>query len=71
MAFLERLELVKPATTLGDVATLALHPATSSHRELDASELVALGIDEALLRLSIGIENARDIIADLERALSP
>jgi cystathionine gamma-synthase/methionine-gamma-lyase len=69
MKLLGRFALIKPATTLGDVTTLALHPASSSHRELDADELRTLGIGESLVRLSIGIEDARDIIADLEQAL--
>ncbi|MBI4705616.1 MAG: PLP-dependent transferase [Deltaproteobacteria bacterium] len=70
MAVLGRLELVRPATTLGDVASLALFPAASSHRELSAAELAELGIGEGLLRLSVGIEDPRDIIADLDRALA-
>jgi cystathionine gamma-synthase/methionine-gamma-lyase len=69
MRVLGRLELIRPATTLGDVTTLALHPASSSHRELGDEELSALGIKSGLLRVSIGIEDVRDIIADLERAL--
>jgi cystathionine gamma-synthase/methionine-gamma-lyase len=70
MAVLRRLELVAAATTLGDVATLALHPATSSHRELTDDELAAVGISAGLLRLSIGIEEASDIVADLDQALA-
>jgi cystathionine gamma-synthase/methionine-gamma-lyase len=68
--FLEALRLVQPATTLGDVYTLALYPAMSSHRALDAQTRARIGIGEGLVRLSIGIEDPRDIIGDLEQALA-
>jgi cystathionine gamma-synthase/methionine-gamma-lyase len=67
--FMEALELCQPATTLGDVYTLVLHPATSSHRALSAEERAQVGIGHGLVRLSAGIEDAGDVIADLERAL--
>ncbi len=70
MSVLASLELVCPATTLGDAASLALFPAASSHRELSAAELQELGIGEGLLRLSVGIEEGADIIADLDQALA-
>jgi cystathionine beta-lyase/cystathionine gamma-synthase len=67
--FMESLELIQPATTLGDIYSLVLHPATSSHRLLTAEERREVGISEGLLRLSAGIESAEDIIGDLEQAL--
>jgi cystathionine beta-lyase/cystathionine gamma-synthase len=67
--FMEALELCLPATTLGDIYTLVLHPATSSHRGLSPAERDQVGISDGLLRLSVGIEEADDIIADLEQAL--
>ncbi len=67
--FMEALDLCLPATTLGDIYTLALHPATSSHRGLSAEERERVGIGEGLVRLSAGIEEAADLIADLEQAL--
>ncbi len=67
--FLEALRLVQPATTLGDVYTLTLYPAMSSHRALDAETRARIGIGEGLVRLSIGIENPRDVVIDLEQAL--
>lgn len=70
LRFMERLRLVLPATTLGDVQSLCLYPAMSSHRALAPEVRASLGISEALVRLSIGIEDARDIIADLEQALA-
>jgi cystathionine gamma-synthase/methionine-gamma-lyase len=68
--FMEALELVLPATTLGDVYSLTLYPAHSSHRALDPKVRAALGIGDGLVRLSVGIEDAQDIIADLEQALA-
>ena len=66
---MESLELVLPATTLGDVYSLTLYPAHSSHRALSPEERAAIGIGEGLVRLSVGIEDVEDIIADLEQAL--
>jgi cystathionine gamma-synthase/methionine-gamma-lyase len=67
--FMEALELVQPATTLGDVYSLTLYPAHSSHRQVGAEVRADLGIGDGLVRLSVGIEDAGDIIADLEQAL--
>jgi cystathionine beta-lyase/cystathionine gamma-synthase len=67
--FMEALELCLPATTLGDVYTLTLHPATTSHRSLTPEERARVGIRDGLARLSIGIEDVEDIIADLDQAL--
>lgn len=67
--FMEALDLCLPATTLGDIYTLVLHPATSSHRSLSPEERAQVGIGEGLVRLSVGIEDARDIMADLTQAL--
>lgn len=67
--FMEALELVLPATTLGDVYSLTLYPAHSSHRQVAPDVRAALGIGEGLVRLSVGIEDAQDIVADLAQAL--
>lgn len=67
--FMEALKLVLPATTLGDVYSLVLYPAGSSHRALDAAARRRIGIGDGLVRLSVGIEDADDIIADLDQAL--
>ncbi len=67
--FLEALRLVLPATSLGDVYSLALYPAISSHRALSAEERARLGIGDNLLRLSLGIEDVADVQADLDQAL--
>jgi O-acetylhomoserine (thiol)-lyase len=68
-AFLNALELCVRAPSLGDIYTLAIHPATSSHRELSSSRRERLGVRENLIRLSCGIEHPEDVISDLEQAL--
>ena len=67
--FMEALELILPATTLGDVYSLTLYPAHSSHRYVTPEVRAALGIGDGLVRLSVGIEDPADIIADLAQAL--
>ena len=54
---------------IGDAKSLACHPATTTHRQLNAEELKSAGVSEDLVRLSIGIEDADDIIADITQAL--
>ena len=68
--FMEALTICLPATTLGDVYSLVLHPATSSHRSLTAEERARVGIPDGLVRLSAGIESVEDILSDLESALA-
>jgi cystathionine beta-lyase/cystathionine gamma-synthase len=67
--FMEALRLVLPATTLGDVYSLTLYPAHSSHRQLAPEVRAAIGIGDGLVRLSVGIEDVQDIIDDLRQAL--
>ncbi len=68
--FMEALTVCLPGTTLGDVYSLVLHPATASHRALTEEERQRVGISSGLVRLSTGIEAPEDIIADLEQALA-
>ena len=68
--FMEALTIFLPATTLGDISSLVLHPATSSHRGLTPEERARVGIPDGLLRLSMGIESAEDLLSDLETALT-
>ena len=68
--FLRNLKLITPALSLGGVETIICSPAKTSHEKITAAERVELGITENLLRLSVGIENPADIIADLDGALS-
>ncbi len=56
--------------SLGGVETLIGHPASMSHASLDAEERAELGISDSLVRLSVGIENVEDLIADLDGALA-
>ncbi|MFD4374060.1 trans-sulfuration enzyme family protein [Streptomyces sp. NPDC058486] len=69
-AFIERVRLAKLALSLGGVETLVAHPASTSHRELDADALAAAGIAPGLVRMSVGIEAVDDLWADVEQALS-
>lgn len=67
--FMEALDLIIPATTLGDVYSLVLYPPMSSHRALSPEERAKVGIGDRLIRFSVGIEEAAEIIEDLEGAL--
>ena len=67
--FTKGLRLVKLAASLGGVESMALHPASTSHRQLDPDALRAAGIAEGTIRLSVGIEHVDDIWADLAQAL--
>lgn len=68
-AFMDRLKLVVRAVSLGDVHTLMLYPAMASHRDLSPKQRERVGIRDNLVRLSVGIEDTSDVIADLEQAL--
>lgn len=68
--FLPRLRLAHAAANLGAVETIVGPPATTSHVECTREEREAMGIPESLIRYSVGIEDAKDLIADLDRALS-
>jgi cystathionine beta-lyase/cystathionine gamma-synthase len=67
--FLNGTELILFAESLGGVETLITYPVTQTHADVPKNELVERGIDDKLLRLSVGIESAEDLIADLERGL--
>jgi cystathionine gamma-synthase/methionine-gamma-lyase len=64
------LETIVPATSLGDVQSMMLYPAIASHRDLSPKHRARLGIQDNLIRLSVGIESVEDIVADLDRALT-
>jgi cystathionine gamma-synthase/methionine-gamma-lyase len=68
--FMDALSLCIRSTSLGDVFTSVLHPATASHREVAPKRRLELGISEGLIRISVGIEDIEDIIADVEEALA-
>ncbi|MDP2547184.1 O-acetylhomoserine aminocarboxypropyltransferase/cysteine synthase family protein [Oceanobacter sp. 4_MG-2023] len=67
--FIDALQLIKRLVNIGDTKSLACHPATTTHRQLNEEELASAGVSKDLIRLSIGIEHAGDIIADITQAL--
>ncbi len=68
-AFYNRLGLIKRLVNIGDAKSLACHPASTTHRQMDADEQLKAGVRPELIRLSIGIEHIDDILADLDQAL--
>lgn len=68
--FMKGLKLIKIVTHIADTRSCVLHPATTTHRQLSDSDLIACGISDNLIRLSVGIEDSEDIIADLINALN-
>ena len=67
--FIDALDLIYRLVNIGDAKSLACHPATTTHRQLNPEELASAGVSEDLVRLSIGIEHVDDIIADITQAL--
>ncbi|MBR3640256.1 MAG: O-acetylhomoserine aminocarboxypropyltransferase/cysteine synthase, partial [Clostridia bacterium] len=67
--FMKNLKLAAIVTHVADARTCILHPASSTHRQLTDEELIACGVGPDMMRLSVGIEDVKDIIADLESAL--
>jgi cystathionine beta-lyase/cystathionine gamma-synthase len=67
--FLRRLRIARDAVSLGGVESLACHPASTTHSELSREELERAGIGDALVRISVGIEDWRDLLRDLQQAL--
>ncbi|MEM1067030.1 MAG: PLP-dependent transferase, partial [Pseudomonadota bacterium] len=67
--FLNALKLVTISNNLGDAKSIITHPATTTHQRLSDEQRAALGITPGLVRLSVGIEDAGDLIADLRQAL--
>lgn len=67
--FIEAVQLSSHLANVGDAKTLVIHPASTTHQQMSATDLEAAGIGEDLIRLSVGLEDPQDIIEDLERAL--
>ena len=67
--FMDKLKLAAIVTHVADARTCVLHPASHTHRQLSNEQLVEAGVDPSLIRLSVGIENADDIIEDIRQAL--
>jgi O-acetylhomoserine (thiol)-lyase len=68
--FIDALQMILRLVNIGDAKSLACHPATTTHRQLNPQELARAGVSEDLVRLSVGIEHIDDIIADIEQALA-
>ena len=68
--FLRKLRLIRPALSLGGVETIVCAPVATSHAKLTDEQRAELGVTESLMRLSVGIEDAEDLIADIEQALT-
>jgi O-acetylhomoserine (thiol)-lyase len=68
--FVEGLTLHSHVANIGDVRSLAIHPASTTHSQLTAEEQVTTGVDPGLVRLSVGLETIDDIITDLERGFA-
>ncbi|SUC02881.1 O-acetylhomoserine aminocarboxypropyltransferase [Proteus penneri] len=67
--FIDALQLIVRLVNIGDAKSLACHPASTTHRQLNDEELERAGVSRDLIRLSIGIEHIDDILEDLEQAL--
>jgi O-acetylhomoserine (thiol)-lyase len=67
--FIEALKLASHLANVGDAKTLVIHPASTTHQQMSATQLAAAGIGEDMVRLSVGLEAATDIILDLNQAL--
>jgi O-acetylhomoserine (thiol)-lyase len=68
--FIEGLNLFSHLANIGDAKSLAIHPATTTHSQLDDAELASAGVTQEMVRLSVGIEHIDDLLADLDAALS-
>jgi O-acetylhomoserine (thiol)-lyase len=68
--FIDALQMILRLVNIGDAKSLACHPASTTHRQLNDDELAAAGVSADLVRISVGIENIDDIIADVSRALN-
>jgi O-acetylhomoserine (thiol)-lyase len=68
-AFIEHLTLASHLANVGDAKTLAIHPASTTHQQLNAAQLEAAGVAEDLVRLSVGLEDVDDILWDIDQAL--
>jgi len=69
-AFIDSLELFSHLANIGDAKSLAIHPATTTHSQLDDEELAQAGVTQDMVRLSVGIEHVEDLLADLDQALA-
>ncbi|MDN6355797.1 MAG: PLP-dependent transferase, partial [Lactiplantibacillus plantarum] len=69
-ALIEHLQLFSLLANVADAKSLIIHPASTTHAQLNEQELLAAGVTPDLIRISVGVENADDLIADLDQALA-
>jgi O-acetylhomoserine (thiol)-lyase len=69
VTFIEKLKLFSHLANIGDAKSLVIHPATTTHEQLTEEEQLAAGVTDDFIRLSVGIEDIEDIVADLDQAL--
>jgi O-acetylhomoserine (thiol)-lyase len=67
--FIEALKIFSHLANVGDAKSLVIHPASTTHQQMDAASLAAAGVGEEMVRLSVGLEDAGDLIDDLGQAL--
>ena len=70
ISFIEKVEMLSHLANIGDAKTLVIHPASTTHRQLNEEQQIAAGVGPDMIRLSVGIEHIDDIIADIEQALA-
>ena len=68
--FIDSLDLISHVANVGDARTLAIHPATTTHSQMNAAAQLGAGVKPEMVRLSVGLETAKDIIADIDQALA-
>ncbi|MEO6789354.1 MAG: PLP-dependent transferase, partial [Ornithinibacter sp.] len=69
-AFLNALDIIDISNNLGDTKSLTTHPATTTHRRLDPEARAAVGITDGTVRVSVGLEDVRDLVTDLESGVA-
>ena len=67
--FIDSLKMILRLVNIGDAKSLACHPASTTHRQLNPDELASAGVSEEMVRISVGIEHIEDIISDVDQAL--
>jgi O-acetylhomoserine (thiol)-lyase len=68
--FINNMKLLSHLANIGDAKSLVIHPASTTHQQLSEAEQLATGVTPDFIRLSVGIENVADIIADIDQALN-
>ena len=70
-AFINRAQFMSHLANVGDARTLIIHPASTTHRQLDEQQQLAAGVTPDMVRISVGLETLDDILWDIEQALAP